>query len=117
MADMTPKAKPYTPLDPAWVREKFGPLADGIIELNRDDCLASVDPQNIVDRWEDIRRVVASIPRAQDFAWTFHALGGKFTLSDIGIDDALAPEALDIASAIRNRLTFARMRRVLDFES
>ena len=117
MADMTPKAKPYTPLDPAWVREKFGPLADGILELNRDDCLASVDPQNIVDRWEDIRRVVASIPRAQDFAWTFHALGGKFTLSDIGIDDALAPEALDIASAIRNRLTFARMRRVLDFES
>ena len=33
-----------------------------------------------------------------------------------GIDEALRPELLDISSAIRNRLTLARMRRVLDFE-
>ena len=41
--------------------------------------------------------------------------GGKYRLSDIGIDESLKPEVLDISSAIRNRLTLARMRRVLDF--
>lgn len=46
----------------------------------------------------------------------FRGLDGKYRLSDIGIDEALAPEVLDISAAIRNRLTFARMRRVLDFE-
>ena len=34
-------------------------------------------------------------------------------LSDIGIDDALAEEALDISAAIRNRLTFNRMRHLI----
>ena len=43
----------------------------------------------------------------------FQAIGAKFMLSDIGIDDALAEEALDISAAIRNRLTFNRMRRLI----
>ena len=46
----------------------------------------------------------------------FKGLDGKYRLSDIGIDEALAGEVLDISAAIRNRLTFARMRRVLDLE-
>ena len=36
-------------------------------------------------------------------------------LSDIGIDESLRGEVLDISAAIRNRLTLARMKRVLDF--
>lgn len=115
MAAKTPKAKPYKPLDEAWIREKFGPLADGIIKENANDVLASFDPQNIVDHWDEIRDIIATIPPATDLAWTLHALGGKYMLSDIGIDESLRDEVLDISVAIRNRLTLARMRRVLDF--
>ena len=115
MAALTPKAKPYKPLDEAWVREKFGPLADGILRENEHDCLATFDPQNIVDHWDEIREIIAGIPTAASFAWTLHALGGKYRLSDIGIDESLRDEVLDISTAIRNRLTLARMRRVLDF--
>ena len=115
MAARTPKAKPYKPLDEAWVNEKFGPLAPGIFKANEDDCLAGFDPQNIVDRWDEIREVIGGIPSAEEFAWTLHALGGKYRLEDIGIDESLRGEVLDISAAIRNRLTLARMRRVLDF--
>ena len=115
MAALTPRAKPYKPLDEAWVREKFGPLADGILCENGHDCLATFDPQNIVDHWDEIREIIAGIPTAASFAWTLHALGGKYRLSDIGIDESLRDEVLDISTAIRNRLTLARMRRVLDF--
>ena len=115
MAARTPKAKPYKPLDEAWVNEKFGPLAPGIFKANEDDCLAGFDPQNIVDHWDEIREVIGGIPSAEEFAWTLHALGGKYRLEDIGIDESLRGEVLDISAAIRNRLTLARMRRVLDF--
>lgn len=115
MAALTPKAKPFRPLDESWIREKFGSLADGIIKENEHDVLADFDPQNIVGHWDEIREVIATIPGVTDLAWTLHALDGKYRLSDIGIDESLRDEVLDISAAIRNRLTLARMRRVLDF--
>ena len=116
MIKKVPRAKPFEPLSEEWIREKFGPLADGIIKENENDVLAAFDPQNIVDNWDAIREIVSNIPTAEEFADVFRGLDGKYRLSDIGIDEALAPEVLDISAAIRNRLTFARMRRVLDFE-
>lgn len=116
MAAKTPKAKPFAPIDEAWVREKFGPLAEGILKENENDVLATFDPQNIVDHWDEIRALVAKIPQAEELRETFRLLGGKYRLEDIGIDEALAPEITDISAAVRNRLTLARMRRVLTFE-
>ena len=85
-------------------------------EENKNDVLASFEPQNIVDNWQAIRDIVSAIPPAEELAALFKDLGGKYRLPDIGIDEALEPEILDISAAIRNRLTLARMRRVLDFE-
>ena len=116
MARKTPKARPFEPLSGGWIRDKFGYLAEGIIEENKNDVLASFEPQNIVDNWQAIRDIVSAIPPAEELAALFKDLGGKYRLPDIGIDEALEPEILDISAAIRNRLTLARMRRVLDFE-
>lgn len=115
LAKLTPKAKPFTPLDPDWVREKFGALAAGIFKENENDVLATFDSQNIVDHWDEIREIIGTIPQAEEIAQLYKDLGGKYRLSDIGIDESLKPEVLDISAAIRNRLTLARMRRVLDF--
>ena len=115
LAGLTPKAKPFAPLDPDWVREKFGALSGGIFKENENDVLAAFDPQNIVDHWDEIREIIATIPPAEEIVRLYKDLGGKYRLSDIGIDESLKPEVLDISAAIRNRLTLARMRRVLDF--
>ena len=69
-----------------------------------------------MDNWQAIRDIVSAIPPAEELAALFKDLGGKYRLPDIGIEEALEPEILDISAAIRNRLTLARMRRVLDFE-
>ena len=110
-----PRARAFEPLDEGWVREKFGPLADGILAENAHDVLSAFDPQRIVDVGDEIVYIISQIPSAEELAGTFRALEGKYRLSDIGIDESLKPEILDISSAIRNRLTLARMRRVLDF--
>ena len=111
----TPKAKPFEPLSRAWVDEKFGPLADGIMKENENDVLGTFDPQNIVDHWDEIRAIIAEIPSAEELAALCEKLGAFYKPEQIGIDPALSEDMLSVSAAIRNRLTLVRMRRVLEF--
>lgn len=113
----TPKAKPFEPLTEEWIREKFGErLADGIIKENANDALSTFDPQKIVDHWEEIKALIATIPSPEELAKLYSACGCKYLPEHIGIDPALSDEVLPISAAIRNRLTLVRMERVLDFD-
>ena len=114
-APPTPKAKPFEPLPRAWVDEKFGSLADGILKENENDVLGTFDPQNIVDHWDEIRAIIAEIPSAEELAALCEKLGAFYKPEQIGIDPALSEDMLSVSAAIRNRLTLIRMRRVLDF--
>lgn len=115
LARLTPKAKKFEPIDPAWVREKFGALADGVLKENENDVLATFDPQSIVDNWDGVREIIDAIPEYGELYSLFGDIGAKRDLPDIGIDESLRGEILPISAAIRNRLTLARMCRVLDF--
>jgi len=112
----TPKAKAFEPLSREWIDEKFGPrLADGIAKENENDVLASFDPQNIVDHWEEIREIIAAIPSAEELTELFKSIGAVHSSEEIGISSDLTEDMLSVSAAIRNRLTLIRMRRVLDF--
>lgn len=82
----TPKAKAFEPLTRAWVDEKFGPLADGIMKENENDVLGTFDPQNIVDHWDEIRAIIAEIPSAEELAALCEKLGAFYKPEQIGID-------------------------------
>lgn len=112
----TPKAKPFEPLSEQWIREKFGDrLADGIIKENANDVLATFDPQNIVDHWDEIKEMIDALPSVEEMENLYRSCGCKYLPEHIGIDPALEQEMLPISAAIRNRLTLIRMMRVLDF--
>ena len=112
----TPKAKPFEPLSEEWIREKFGDrLAPGIIKENENDVLATFDPQNIVDHWDEIRAMINEIPSVEEMEALYKGCNAKYLPEHIGIDPALEQEMLPISAAIRNRLTLVRMLRVLDF--
>ena len=112
----TPKAKPFEPLSEEWIREKFGDrLADGIIKENANDVLATFDPQNIVDHWDEIKAMIDALPSVEEMENLYRSCGCKYLPEHIGIDPALEQEMLPISAAIRNRLTLIRMMRVLDF--
>ncbi|MBQ9249122.1 MAG: iron-containing alcohol dehydrogenase [Oscillospiraceae bacterium] len=117
LAALTPKARPFEPLKREWVLEKFGErLCDGIMQENENDVLATFDPQNIVDHWDEIRQIIAAIPSVEEMEALYKAVGAKYLPEHIGIDPSLADEMLPISAAIRNRLTLIRMCRVLDFD-
>lgn len=117
LARLTPKAKKFEPLTAEWVREKFGDrLFDGIMKENENDVLGTFDPQNIVDHWDEIKDIIATIPPVEEMEELYKSCGCKYLPEHIGIDPALGDEMLHISAAIRNRLTLVRMERVLDFE-
>ena len=117
LAGLTPKAKKFEPLTAEWVREKFGDrLFDGIMKENENDVLGTFDPQNIVDHWDEIKDIIATIPPVEEMEELYKSCGCKYLPEHIGIDPTLGDEMLHISAAIRNRLTLVRMERVLDFE-
>lgn len=117
LAKLTPKAKAFEPLTEEWIRDKFGDrLTQGIIDENANDVLGTFDAQNIVDNWDEIKKLIDTIPSAEELEELYKGCGAKYLPEHIGIDPALTDEMLPISAAIRNRLTLIRMLRVLDFE-
>ena len=69
-----------------------------------------------MDKWEDIRNLISTIPSAETLEKLYRACGCRYLPEHIGIDPALSEEVLPVSAAIRNRLTLVRMLRVLDFD-
>ncbi len=109
----TIEVKPFEPIDEEWVRWEFGDLADGILKENENDVLKTFPPENIKAHWQEIRDVIAQIPSYEELNELYAAIGAKHSLEELGIDPAVKDSFLDISSAIRNRLTLARMTRLI----
>lgn len=107
------EVKPFEPIDERWVREEFGALADGILRENENDVLRSFEPGSIKLHWQEIRDIIAAIPTAEELTELYTRIGAKHSLAELEIDESVRASFLDISSAIRNRLTFARMTRLI----
>ena len=107
------EVRAFQPMDPEWVRDIFGDLADGIFREAENDVLAGFDEHNIQKHWKEIQDIIAGIPSAEELTELFKAIGAKHSLEELGIDESMKAAALDISAAIRNRLTFNRMRRLI----
>lgn len=107
------EVKPFEPIDERWVREEFGALADGILRENENDVLKSFEPGSIKLHWQEIRDIIAAIPTAEELTELYTRIGAKHSLAELEIDESVRASFLDISSAIRNRLTFARMTRLI----
>ena len=109
----TIEVKPFEPVNEQWVRDVFGDLADGILKENENDVLKTFDPENIKNNWQQIREIINTIPKAEELIELYTKIGAKHSLEELGISESVREEFLDISSAIRNRLTLARMTRLI----
>ena len=105
---------PFRPIDADWVRWEFGDLAEGILKENENDVLATFPAENLKKAWPQIREIIAQIPSYEELLELYTAIGAKHSLEELGIDPAVTEDFLDISSAIRNRLTLARMTRLIE---
>ena len=109
----TIEVKPFEAINEAWVRDVFGALADGILKENENDVLKTFAPESIKEHWQEIRGIIATIPTAEELIELYAKIGAKHSLAELDIDESVSGEFIDISSAIRNRLTFARMTRLI----
>ena len=105
--------KPYTD---ALLRPVFGPLTDSVRKENAACCLAQVDPERIAAGWPELQTLFAALPTAQDVRARLKRVGGKTTLSDLGIDEGLREKILAWSPVVRNRLTFMRLLHTMQLK-
>ena len=108
-----PELRPYPPLDRTWVENTFRGNAGAILRENEDDVLLRVRPSAIAENWQEIKRIVSCIPEYGSLLELYKKLGAKHSLEELGIDGSVEGDLLLISSAIRNRLTFGRIMRLL----
>lgn len=88
-------------------------MSPDILEENREDCLAAVAGERLIECWPKVCRVIAAIPQAEVLEGMLASLGAKHTPEEIGIDRDELAAIFDHSPAARDRLTLMRMRRMV----
>ena len=115
IVDIRPYIHPYKPGTEELFTQIFGPsLAPSIIEENKNNCMDGITPEKLAECWPDIRKLIASLPTVLELEELYREIGAKRTLNDIGVDEALLPKLLDYSPFVRNRLTFMRVRQMIN---
>ena len=114
-ADISSHVRPYAAVPDEVIRDYFGGrLADSIITENEQDCLSALTPQALTERWPEVRKIVDSLPSADEIYGMLEKIGAKRTLEEIGVTDSDTDAILRYSPLVRNRLTLMRVRRMLD---
>ncbi len=108
-ASLAAAVSAWNPYSQEILRSVFGPLADSVLKENKDCCLLQADPEKLVACWEEIQSLLRVLPAAEDVRSLLTCLGGKTSLSDLGIDECERERILTWSPLVRNRLTFMRM--------
>ena len=97
------------------IRNYFGEeLADSIITENKADCLSALTREALIERWPEVRQIVASLPSAEEIYGMLEMIGAKRSLEEIGVTEEDTDAILTYSPLVRNRLTLMRVRRMLD---
>lgn len=101
----------FTPIKRENILPYFGHLTDGILEENKSDCLLSLNPSSLYDKWDEVCREIAAIPKPDILLNLYENLGLKCSLTDIGVDEDKKNKLVFLCPLVRNRLTLARIIR------
>lgn len=98
--------RPYTQTQ---LESVFGPLTGSVMKENAACCLEKVIPGRLTARWDEIQALLNALPTPESVFEKLHCVGGKTSLTDLGIDERVREKLLTWSPAVRNRLTFMRL--------
>jgi len=104
----------YTGLPLDLIEEKFGRLSPEVVKENTPDPLAEVDPVKLQAALPRVRQLLAALPDPEDIAGEMQQAGCHTRLSQIGLPDSIVHDSLSLSPFVRYRLTFMRLRKLLD---
>ncbi|NLC66493.1 MAG: sn-glycerol-1-phosphate dehydrogenase [Clostridium sp.] len=113
--DISKYIKDYTPLKEKDLRPIFGELTESILEENKEDELKKVTKESLTKNWHKVQKIVLEIPDKGTLIEFFNSINAKSSLSDIGVEPKNLKILLDLSPLVRNRLTFNKIRRLIDY--
>lgn len=110
--------RPDPKRDEETIRSAYGPIADKIIAeqsqfLNMTEEDFAALKQQILDNWDKVQAISATVPSPQHLAGLLATVGGPVDTAGLGLSDAERDLALKASHFFRNRFTVVKLCRVL----
>ncbi len=100
---------PENGVDTEEIERIFERLHEQIKEENKSFSLPEDMGARLAANWERICELIEEIPTGDDLRALLKTSGGSTTLSDLGLDEALASKLFRYSPMVRNRLTLMRL--------
>ena len=113
--DIAPFVKAYEAVSDEKLAEFFGQrLAEAVINENKNDSLAPVSKEKLIECWPEIRKIISDIPTTGELYAILEKLDAKRSLESIGVSGRSKAVLLEYSPLVRNRLTLMRVRRMIN---
>lgn len=115
VADLLEAVMPPDPaVEEARIRRHFGGLADELIAEQRAYIAPTAEEwealkRRILDRWEDVQAIAATVPDPETVAEWLRTVGGPTTTAELGFSDAEEISAQEYAHYLRDRFTVRKL--------
>jgi glycerol-1-phosphate dehydrogenase [NAD(P)+] len=102
----------------ACIRQFYGPLADQIITAQRPFLeMSTADfealKRRIVDNWDEVLEIAATVPPGQEIARWLEQVGGATTPRQLGLSEEETQAALNHSHYLRARFTVAKLGHLM----
>jgi glycerol-1-phosphate dehydrogenase [NAD(P)+] len=113
--DIAPFVHAMKPVTEERILPVFGnSLTPVILEENKKDVTEGLTADKLTASWDDVRKIIFALPEYHELFSFYEKIGMKKTLSDIGVPEKVSPKLLMYSPFVRARLTFMRIRQMID---
>ena len=103
--------------DFALISRAYGKMAEGMLKLNTPDTITdNIDPITLEDNFEEIKRIVASVPAYDEIKEKMIAAGCKTSFDLTKKSEELIEEAFEYSPYMRRRLSLRRLLNMTNIE-
>lgn len=93
----------------------YGELKDEVIKLNTPTTITDdVNPRDIEKHWDEIRKIIASVPNEEEIYSALKRAGCATTAAEIGVSENLKEQGLKYHPYMRRRLSLYRLKNMID---
>lgn len=94
----------------------YGPMAGDVKKLNTPDTIVdSIDPEDIIKKWDDICDAIHSVPDYETCLAAMKKAGCKTTVAEIGKSQKLFDDCVHYSPFMRRRMTMLRLKGMIEF--
>lgn len=111
------RLKPYHGLETDLLRDTFGKkgLMESVVQENTPDPLDLVEPEKLMELLPEIAKILYTVPSSGELVKILQKAGCCYEPEQVGISRELVPMTLQLCPYVRNRLSFLRISKMLQW--